>query len=683
MIKKLYFYIVITFIYGSIVTMEDPRPNNSLVHQNQNIWESDSIKTEIGKIKDIQYNCFGNKIVVIGQNSNFAQIWNTKTKELIAKLEGHTDKITCCAFHPTKDILVTGGQDDKAIIWDASDGKKLTVLNTYRFNNHAFTGGAITAVAFSGKGNLLLTGTSKGQVFLWRTNGKDLRRWPWQECLPIPDQELPITCIRFGIINKIIFVATEKGSFYAYCRKDKNWIPVKAPCYDEAIDNFKISSDERFIAITFKTTDNIKDYRIIDLVTSKTDSGYKVIDHEQKVPIDRVSLKQDNLVNYLFSEFHPTPSCSAADEFIEIRENAAVIYKTNRNYIKEQHILSHDNNTDLVTNAIYDSRGQRIATTASNQVKIWTEHEKWQCDDNITCDYIIDHILFNPNDSNIIITTSLDGDIITIWKTKGTIKKLDKHSDQAEQSNSVTDNNKKRDVEKKTKKTSNAPISKRRKLANIPQDAEILPVNLPAVTAENIVADNQNIQQSPTEDIAEAEELKTLELMYDLISSDQEIFEKSLGQVIALHTLDIVKKYLELQKSDVNSLDNSGQAPIHIAINNKKLDTLKFLLMCKANINTKNSAGFTLLHIAIEQNNEELAKYLIDNGADINAQTLDNTTPLHMAVKNKSLNIIKMLLDAKANIYIKDSNSLTPVSMVIQSKDIALIRVFGQQLFKK
>ena len=690
MIKKLYLYLITALTaYSFVVSMEDPRPNNSFVHQNQHIWETDSIKTEVGNIKDIRYNCFGNKILVIGQNCNFAQIWDTTTKKLIAKLEGHTDEILCCAFHPTKDIVVTGGKDNKAIIWDASNGKKLIERNIHRAYNRAFNGGAVTAVAFSPDGSLLLAGTGKGKAFLWKsTEPEDLRKWTHQATLFMHGKDAPVTCVGFDNTNNIAYMATEEGSFYAYYLKNNEWTPMQTPLYKKAIDSCKISFDNKFIALIFRpTADSIKDYKIINLLPPSNTHTYdcKIIDKEKRL------FSENNLLSSSFAGFNPK-----FDEFIEIQGNIAAIYKINRKNIIEQYILEHDSDS-LVINAVYDSLGQKIATTSHNLAKIWVKYQNWCCDDHITCDYIIGQILFSPQDNNTLITTSLDSDIITIWKTKGLNPELDKNLDQMEQATSVTENNKKRDRQENTKIISKAPIQKKRKavgtiinndnvtvIENINQNTQNA-----QVLAQDVIpntSNNQNSQQPAIESEEVEQELKTLELMYDLISSDQEIFEKSVGQVIALHTLDIVKKYLELQKNNINTLDDldeSGQAPVHIAIHNQKLDVLKFLLMCKANINTKNSAGFTLLHIAIEQDNEELAKYLIDNGADINAQTLDNTTPLHIAVKNKSLNIIKMLLDAKANVYIKDSNSLTVLSMVIQSKDIALIRIFGQILFKK
>lgn len=108
---------------------------------------------------------------------------------------------------------------------------------------------------------------------------------------------------------------------------------------------------------------------------------------------------------------------------------------------------------------------------------------------------------------------------------------------------------------------------------------------------------------------------------------------------------------LKAAGADVNTRDQEGWAPVHLAAYYEHIDAIIALKAADADIDITNANGLTAMHIAANNGNRSAITVLASVGADVNKPTKEEgATPLYMAAKVGQAKAIMTLEAAGAHV---------------------------------
>jgi len=95
-------------------------------------------------------------------------------------------------------------------------------------------------------------------------------------------------------------------------------------------------------------------------------------------------------------------------------------------------------------------------------------------------------------------------------------------------------------------------------------------------------------------------------------------------------------------------------------------EVAKFVSANPKLVQSRNELGSTPLHVAATNSSPEAAKLLIAKGADVNARDNNGSTPLHLAAFTGKKEVIELLLNSGAIADAKDNKNATPLDYANQ-----------------
>lgn len=134
--------------------------------------------------------------LVTGADDNTAVIWDANDGSALATLKGHKDSVWQVAFSPDGRRLATASGDETVAVWDVATATRLYSLTGHRAQ--------VQGVSFSPDGELLISGSWDGDVGVWSTALSELAA---EASLPAP-----VNAVDFSPDGGTVAAALNDGS---------------------------------------------------------------------------------------------------------------------------------------------------------------------------------------------------------------------------------------------------------------------------------------------------------------------------------------------------------------------------------------------------------------------------------------------------------------------------------------
>ena len=105
-----------------------------------------------------------------------------------------------------------------------------------------------------------------------------------------------------------------------------------------------------------------------------------------------------------------------------------------------------------------------------------------------------------------------------------------------------------------------------------------------------------------------------------------------------------VIKFLISQGCKVNTTNKANESPVVLATMMHSMEIIQELTKrSELDVNVKGLKGKTPLHIVAATNNDKIAQMLLQHGADVNLKDTSGSTPLHMACYHGSFKVVESI----------------------------------------
>jgi WD40 repeat protein len=168
------------------------------------------------------------KLLVANDNQDI-KIWDVESGREIAKLSGHSDKVTCVVFNPSDRRILASCSYDKTIkLWDIESNRCLGTLSEHR--------DAVYTIAFSPDGEIMASGSHDNTIQLWNLSTGELPQ-------PLRQHSEAVTCLVFSPDGKTLVSGSNDGKIIEWDVATQEVVTLLPEQHRRGVTSIAISSN--------------------------------------------------------------------------------------------------------------------------------------------------------------------------------------------------------------------------------------------------------------------------------------------------------------------------------------------------------------------------------------------------------------------------------------------------------